>query len=506
MFIQDARETLQELWKQLYFSDEETYEFTPAWADIFTDASLEAHESEIARLEILLEERKPILSLIDAFTSLLNEEQQLQASTQDASRLLTRGTGKRDPTRLLREEKMRKRIAKRKPIVLGELKDGLEAWEERNGKPFLINGESFYVLYDSELSKAGMKRSAYAAPPQRKPAQPTIPATPSRAPSRMASTSSRAGVMSTPRTAAKQIQKQPSTINLKPKAPGLDRERPISRGPGGRTLSNSSTTSQTPSKSRAAIGRTFSISSTTSEVSPSRGREFTSSSSSSFSRTPSRNMGPPSSNHDERHGPPGMSPSRKPPTTPNMNAPSQFRSRSELGHYPKYGDAAPSSSYLNKSPSRSPHKDADGFAMPMHSRLVPRLAPAGNLSSGIPNRSASSLGSYRNTSPQRPGSQSRLIPAQRSKTVDSSRNLSSATSQPSENGSENWHTVQGGSSSDDEFDDPAYLKWRQEAVKQLEKAPRSSSTKENHDDHPDTVPVHRRTQRISEFNWEKDTF
>lgn len=177
VFIEDARETLHELWRQLYFSDEDTSQFTPAFVDIYTDASLEAHEAEILRLEKLIKERSPILNLIDAFQGLLDEEKQLNSSVQDTSRLLTRGAGsaKRDPTRLLREEKMRKRLSKRKPIVLKELKDILDEWEAHTGKPFLINGQNFYDLYDSDLVKAGLKKRSLYTPPEPKNRRPTTP-------------------------------------------------------------------------------------------------------------------------------------------------------------------------------------------------------------------------------------------------------------------------------------------------------------------------------------------
>jgi protein regulator of cytokinesis 1 len=177
VFIEDARETLHELWRQLYFSEDDINQFTPAFVDIYTDASLEAHEAEIVRLEKLIQERAPILNLIQAFQDLLDEEKQLNSSVQDTSRLLTRGSGsaKRDPTRLLREEKMRKRLSKRKPIVLKELKDALDEWESHTCNPFLINGQNFYDLYDSELIKAGLKKRSLYTPPAPTTLRPTTP-------------------------------------------------------------------------------------------------------------------------------------------------------------------------------------------------------------------------------------------------------------------------------------------------------------------------------------------
>ena len=63
LFVEDARCRLQELWDSLYFSEEDMLDFTPAFSDVCSDALLEAHEAEIARLEALKEQRAPILQL-----------------------------------------------------------------------------------------------------------------------------------------------------------------------------------------------------------------------------------------------------------------------------------------------------------------------------------------------------------------------------------------------------------------------------------------------------------
>jgi protein regulator of cytokinesis 1 len=160
LFVEEARLRLQALWDGLYFSEEEMLQFTPAFSgtslanamsvslttkDVYSDALLAAHESEIARLEALQEQRAPILTLIDRHKSLIKERDDLTASSQDASRLMLRGQKgeKRDPTRLLREEKMRKRIAKELPKIEKDLQKMLEQWEDEYGRPFLVCGEQY---------------------------------------------------------------------------------------------------------------------------------------------------------------------------------------------------------------------------------------------------------------------------------------------------------------------------------------------------------------------------
>ncbi|KAK2871667.1 hypothetical protein FQN49_002956 [Arthroderma sp. PD_2] len=145
LFVEDSRCRLQELWDSLYYSEEEMLDFTPAFSDVYSDALLSAHEGEIARLEALLEQRAPALQLIDKHKSLIEDRDSLNASSQDASRLMARGNKgeRRDPTRLLREEKMRKRIAKELPRVEVELRRTLQQWEDEYGRPFLVHGERY---------------------------------------------------------------------------------------------------------------------------------------------------------------------------------------------------------------------------------------------------------------------------------------------------------------------------------------------------------------------------
>ena len=70
----------------------------------------------------LKEERKlkgSLLLRVRKYFDILEDEKELAASASDQSRLL--GRGPRDPGRLLREEKMRKRVTKEKPRVFPRL-------------------------------------------------------------------------------------------------------------------------------------------------------------------------------------------------------------------------------------------------------------------------------------------------------------------------------------------------------------------------------------------------
>jgi protein regulator of cytokinesis 1 len=84
-------------------------------ADEFTEELLTRHEEEVQQLKEELKQKAGLLAGIKKYMEICGEEQELAASAQDQSRLL--GRGPRDPGRLLREEKMRKRVYKEKPRV-----------------------------------------------------------------------------------------------------------------------------------------------------------------------------------------------------------------------------------------------------------------------------------------------------------------------------------------------------------------------------------------------------
>jgi len=162
LFVEDARFKLQELWDSLYFSEEEMLDFAPAFSDVYSDALLSAHEQEIVRLEALKGQRAPVLAAIEKHRSLIREREELEKSSHDASRLMAKGpkTGeKRDPGKLLREEKMRKRIAKDLPKVDAELRKTLEAWEDDYGRPFCVHGERYLDELEATQARAPPPRS-----------------------------------------------------------------------------------------------------------------------------------------------------------------------------------------------------------------------------------------------------------------------------------------------------------------------------------------------------------
>ncbi|KAI9491376.1 microtubule associated protein-domain-containing protein [Zychaea mexicana] len=140
-FIFDARQDLNRLWDQLYFSVEERQEFDQAFKPEYNDAILGLHENEIARLRQLIQDRKPILEKVESHMKLLEEIKDFEEITNDPSRLFSKG--RRDPGRLLREEKFRKRIARELPKSKDELVRALVEHEVLTGNPFYVYGKPY---------------------------------------------------------------------------------------------------------------------------------------------------------------------------------------------------------------------------------------------------------------------------------------------------------------------------------------------------------------------------
>lgn len=150
-FVMDARRDLYRLWDKLYFSIAERHAFEPAFQAVFNDQTLEMHEAEIERLKLLAEDRKYILEKVEEHMKLLDEIHEFEEQAKNPARLFNRGG--RDPGRLLREEKFRRRVAKQLPKVKKELKGALQEYQIMNGTPFCVNGEPYIHHLDADQSK-----------------------------------------------------------------------------------------------------------------------------------------------------------------------------------------------------------------------------------------------------------------------------------------------------------------------------------------------------------------
>ncbi|KAF8496347.1 microtubule associated protein-domain-containing protein [Gautieria morchelliformis] len=170
IFISNARAEIEHLWNELILGDEERGSFAPFVDDEHTEELLNLHETEIQRLKEERRIKAPLLAAIKKYFEICEEEKELTAASSDQSRLL--GRGPRDPGRLLREEKMRKRVMKEKPRLEKDLMLSIPTWEDEYDRPFLVNGVSiFEVLSEtinaSEAGKENRKRARVGSVPPR---------------------------------------------------------------------------------------------------------------------------------------------------------------------------------------------------------------------------------------------------------------------------------------------------------------------------------------------------
>lgn len=116
LFVQRIRTDIEKLWDYMKVGQNERSQFQFYNDDSYSEECLAEHEN---LLNILQEESKTknnVLKKFHLYNQVIAEEKQLQESASDASRLL--GRGPRDPGRLIREEKMRKRVAKKPQVRL----------------------------------------------------------------------------------------------------------------------------------------------------------------------------------------------------------------------------------------------------------------------------------------------------------------------------------------------------------------------------------------------------
>jgi len=137
VFVGSARGEIERLWNDMMFGEEERQDFVPFFdgmslrllilffsdliyypsPDEHTEELLTLHEAEIKRLKEERRLKAPLLAGIKKYFDICEEEKELAASACDQGRLLGRGV-RGDPGRLLREEKMRRRVGKEKPRVV----------------------------------------------------------------------------------------------------------------------------------------------------------------------------------------------------------------------------------------------------------------------------------------------------------------------------------------------------------------------------------------------------
>ncbi|VEU41202.1 unnamed protein product [Pseudo-nitzschia multistriata] len=149
--IHEARENIQQLWKETNGSYEQRKSFEPFVVrdeDLFDDKLLDEHEEYIAVLQDRLEKMKPINRIINRREDIIRERMEYEELQKDSDRLKQRGAAM--AKQLMEEEKMARRIKKELPKLTKMLQEKLNEWKESHGEDFQYQGQIYFDVMEQQ--------------------------------------------------------------------------------------------------------------------------------------------------------------------------------------------------------------------------------------------------------------------------------------------------------------------------------------------------------------------
>mmetsp|Transcript_6795 Transcript_6795/g.7528 ORF Transcript_6795/g.7528 Transcript_6795/m.7528 type:complete len:641 (+) Transcript_6795:112-2034(+) len=142
--INEARDNIQELWKETNGTYEQRKSFKPFTVrdeDMYDDELLDQHEEYIKTLHYRLEKMRPIHKIIERREDILRERMEYEELQKDSDRLKQRGSAM--AKQLMEEEKMARRIRKDLPKLTKVLYEKLAEWKDSNDEDFQYRGEIY---------------------------------------------------------------------------------------------------------------------------------------------------------------------------------------------------------------------------------------------------------------------------------------------------------------------------------------------------------------------------
>ena len=142
--VQEAREEIQELWDQIDADEAYRREFLAFYVDTeqaFDDDLLDTHEAYLGQLHERLEERKPLLRLIERREAIVKERMEYEELQKDPDRLKQRTAAV--ARQVMEEEKMARRIKRDLPKLTQIIEQKLHDWRERHGEDFVYHHGSY---------------------------------------------------------------------------------------------------------------------------------------------------------------------------------------------------------------------------------------------------------------------------------------------------------------------------------------------------------------------------
>ncbi|KAI9562019.1 hypothetical protein GHT06_012984 [Daphnia sinensis] len=166
-FIHAVRQDLISWWDRCYVSDAERRNFTPFYAEIYTEDLLELHEAQVEKYKELHTTNKDIFQKVLHRENLWKRMEDIEARGRDPSRLFgNRGCA------LLQEEKERTKIMKELPRVEAQLTELLNNYERTHGHVLQINGQDYrqvvvnqWILYEEQKENEKLQRAKGGAKP-----------------------------------------------------------------------------------------------------------------------------------------------------------------------------------------------------------------------------------------------------------------------------------------------------------------------------------------------------
>ncbi|GAA5976333.1 hypothetical protein JCM5350_001424 [Sporobolomyces pararoseus] len=179
-FINAEREALTQLYDQLYLSHSERIARFPSltisvdpervWRDDsagggggyeeeivnenVSEELLIRHEREREKVEVEVEDARVVLERLERYFEVVQKGKDLEAAAADPTRLTARGSS----TKLLLEERDRKRVAKEKPKLEAELRSLIPEWESKHRRLFTVDGVPFLDSLDEQQRIEDMEK------------------------------------------------------------------------------------------------------------------------------------------------------------------------------------------------------------------------------------------------------------------------------------------------------------------------------------------------------------
>ncbi|KAJ9093602.1 hypothetical protein QFC19_008269 [Naganishia cerealis] len=160
--IQALYDQVEPIWHRLGFEQEDINAFVEEHcgldqevlqADESEDV-LKLHEEEVLRLQSELSSKERILPRVEEWVELRIQQQDLEAKRNGPDRFNTRGGA------LLLEERTRKRIEKKMPLLEQELLQIIPPWEQEHDMPFLFDDSIITDILQDEMESRTAERNA----------------------------------------------------------------------------------------------------------------------------------------------------------------------------------------------------------------------------------------------------------------------------------------------------------------------------------------------------------